>query len=233
MSNCLYNAPIFFVTGTDTDVGKSWVTVALLRILRAQGLRVGAVKPLVSGCPGGDPATNADITLLSAAQPERHLDSLCLHAFEPPIAPHIAAEEAGQPLSADQLARWCRQQARGLDLLLVEGVGGWRVPLNETESLCHWAAAMDASVLLVVGMKLGCINHALLSAEAILADGLPLTGWLANWLDRQMNRAEENLASLQARMPAPLLAQAPWCTDASQLELQGLDVNQWPGKALS
>ncbi len=233
MSNCLTNTPIYFITGTDTDAGKSWVTAALLRSLRAQGLRVAALKPLVSGCPGNKPAANADLALLLQAQPEKTVRELCLHAFEPPIAPHIAAAEAGVQLNADTLARWCRQRAQGLDLLLVEGVGGWRVPLNENESLRHWAQAMNAHILLVVGMKLGCINHALLSAEAILADGLPLTGWLANWLDPQMSRPEENLASLQARMPAPLLAQAPFCDDANQLELQGLDVNLWRGKALS
>ncbi len=227
MSNCLSKTPIVFVTGTDTDAGKSWVTAALLRTLRAQGLRVDALKPLVSGCPDGNPAANADIALLLQTQPEKTVRDLCLHAFEPPIAPHVAAERAGVEIHAETLARWCRRRAEGLDLLLVEGVGGWRVPLNDHESLCHWAQAMEAQVLLVVGMKLGCINHALLTAEAILSDGLPLQGWLANWLDPHMREPEANLATLQARMPAPLLAQAHWCGHASQLELAGLDVNRW------
>ncbi len=204
--------PILFITGTDTDAGKSWCTAAWLRHLRGRGIAARAVKPLVSGCPGGDPLSNADIRLLRQAQPE-WTGPLWLHAFEPAIAPHIAARRAGTHVAAGELADWCLEQARDVDLLLVEGVGGWCVPLNEREMLSHWAQAMGAEVALVVAIRLGCINHGLLSARAIRADGLPLKGWLANWLDAEMPEKQANLASLQSRMPAPLLGQVEWAAD--------------------
>ncbi len=221
------NTPqLWFITGTDTDAGKTWVTAALLRRLRADGVRAAAVKPLASGCPEGDPAANADIRLLHRCQPERRLQNLFLHAFEPAIAPHIAARQAGVEVRAEALAGWCLRQAEGLDVLLVEGVGGWCVPLNEDEMLADWARAMRARVLLVVGMKLGCINHALLSARVIQADGLSLLGWLANWPDPHMQVQAENLHTLQRRMPVPLLGQLPWGRTAEETALMGWSVNR-------
>ncbi|MDX1398898.1 MAG: dethiobiotin synthase, partial [Oceanospirillum sp.] len=132
-------------------------------------------------------------------------------ALEPAIAPHIAAQEAGSQLSVSRSAGFARgiMMARA-DLLLIEGAGGWRVPLNSRETLADLAKNLKQPVILVVGMKLGCINHALLTAEAIKADGLEIAGWIANKIDPDMNRYQENLATLAQLIQAPLLAEIPY-----------------------
>ncbi|MNS81536.1 ATP-dependent dethiobiotin synthetase BioD 1 [compost metagenome] len=131
-------------------------------------------------------------------------------AFEPAIAPHLAAREAGVTLSVQALLTPMRQiLAQGADFTLIEGAGGWRVPLSDQASLSDLAIALKLPVILVVGVRLGCINHALLSAEAIARDGLQLAGWVANIVDPRTSRLEENLASLAERLPAPCLGRVP------------------------
>ena len=135
-------------------------------------------------------------------------------ALEPAIAPHIAAEAAGRRLSADRLVGFCRGVLmQRPDVAVIEGAGGWRVPLNDRETLADIARQLQLPVILVVGMKLGCINHALLTAEAIMRDGLKLAGWVANTLGEKMLGYEQNLAALQRRLPAPMIGEVPFLTE--------------------
>lgn len=203
---------VFFVTGTDTGVGKTLVAAALLYAGNRQGLKTAAIKPVAAGCElGGDGLFNEDALILQAAasikMPYQQINPV---ALAPAIAPHIAAQEVGQRLSASRLAGFCRGVLmQGADLTVIEGAGGWRVPLNERETFADIARELQTPVILVVGMKLGCINHALLSVEAICRDGLPLAGWVANSVAGEMDRYQENLVTLKQRIPAPLLAEVP------------------------
>lgn len=202
----------FFVTGTDTDIGKTTVAAGLLHAARRRGLSTAAAKPLASGCQATpDGLRNADALALQAecAPPLPYaLINPC--AFEPAIAPHVAAREAGVALEVPQLAAAVqRVLARGADFTLVEGAGGWRVPLSDAACLSDLAVALQLPVILVVGLRLGCLNHALLTAQAIRADGLQLAGWVANQVDPHMPRLDDNLQELRTRLGAPCLGCVP------------------------
>ena len=202
----------FFITGTDTDVGKTTVAAGLLHAARLRGLSTAVAKPVASGCartPQG--LRNGDaLALLGECSLALDYAEVNPFAFEPAIAPHLAAREVGVDLSVAALLPPVRQVlARGADFSLVEGAGGWRVPLAGRESLSDLAVALRLPVILVVGVRLGCINHALLTAEAIARDGLTLAGWVANVLDPATSRLEENLATLSERLPAPCLGRVP------------------------
>ncbi|MBO9661958.1 dethiobiotin synthase [Dokdonella sp.] len=196
-----------FVTGTDTGIGKTYASVALLASLRARGLRAVGMKPVASGCrvtPQG--LRNEDTeALIAASEPAPTYADGNPYAFEPAIAPHIAAREAGVEIELAPLRAAYARLARSADRVVVEGVGGWLAPLSETLMQADLARALELPVILVVGLRLGCLNHALLSARAIRADGCTLLGWIANHIDPHMARAEENLATLRARLAAPLL----------------------------
>ncbi len=202
----------FFVTGTDTEIGKTTIAAALLHAARSAGLSTAAIKPVASGCERSDEGLrNADALALWAecSLPLRYQE-VNPFAFEPAIAPHLAAREAGVELGVAQLLPPVRALlARGADFAVVEGAGGWRVPLAGRESLSDLAIALGLPVVLVVGMRLGCINHALLSAEAIARDGLQLAGWVANVVDAQTARLEQNIATLAERLAAPCLGCVP------------------------
>jgi dethiobiotin synthetase len=205
-----------FVTGTDTGVGKTLFSTALLLRLGAEGIRAAACKPVAAGCRReGGQWVNEDAALLAAAAPHgAALATVNPVALEPAIAPHIAAAEAGVALEPGALVAACHAAGQGAEFLVVEGAGGWRVPLSASATLADVAIGLGLPVVLVVGLRLGCLNHALLSAEAIRADGLQLAGWVANPLAVAMPRLEENVATLAARLDAPLLARLPAC-DAS------------------
>lgn len=207
-----------FVTGTDTGVGKTLFAAALLLRLGDAGVRAAACKPVAAGCRvEGTRRVNADAELLAAVAPvQRPLEIVNPVALEPAIAPHIAAAEAGLALEPGPLVAACRIAAEGADYLVVEGAGGWRVPLGPRTTLADLARGLGLPVVLVVGLRLGCLNHALLSAEAIRADGLSLAGWVANPVDPAMPRLEENVATLVERLPAPLLARMPRCPEAGE-----------------
>ncbi|NHA14267.1 dethiobiotin synthase [Thioalkalivibrio sp. XN279] len=208
-----------FVAGTDTGVGKTLFSAALLLHLAQAGVRAAACKPVSAGCRReGCRLVNADAELLAATAPlQRPLEIVNPFALEPAIAPHIAAAEAGVELQAAMLADACHRAGDGADFTLVEGAGGWRVPLNARETLADVARLLEFPVVLVVGLRLGCLNHALLSAEAIRADGLELAGWVANPIDPAMPRLEENISALEARLGAPLLARLPHCRHPGEL----------------
>ncbi|MGY4819767.1 dethiobiotin synthase [Pseudomonas chlororaphis subsp. piscium] len=202
----------YFVTGTDTDVGKTTIAAGLLHAARLSGLSTAAGKPVASGCeltPKG--LRNADaLALLAECSLPLTYDEVNPLAFEPAIAPHLAAREAGVALTVQTLLAPMRQVlAKGADFTLIEGAGGWRVPLADQDNLSDLAMALDLPVILVVGVRLGCINHALLTAEAIAQDGLQLAGWVANIIEPKTSRLEENLATLAERLPAPCLGRVP------------------------
>lgn len=202
----------YFVTGTDTGVGKTLVAAALLAAAAAQGYRTLGLKPLAAGAePTPEGLRNEDALMLARESTHKlAYEQINPVLLEAPMAPHLAALREGRRLSVDRLLGFCRGALLGpVDLALVEGAGGWRVPLNARETLADLAKGLQLPVILVVGMRLGCINHALLTAEAIAADGLELAGWVANTLDPDMEALEDNIASLEARLHAPLLARVP------------------------
>lgn len=201
-----------FVTGTDTGIGKTFVTAGLLRALRARGRDAVAMKPIASGFEWHDGRRfNADLDALAAAQAHAlDLADLNVYGFDPPIAPHRAAELAGVQLELKPIeAAWQRVSAAHADVL-VEGVGGFAVPLSAELMLADLVRALRLPVLLVVGVRLGCVNHALLSAAAIRAAGLDLLGWVANGVDPQMLEPQPSIAAIAARINAPLLAALPF-----------------------
>ena len=197
----------FFVAGTDTGVGKTLVATTLLRRFGALGLRVAGMKPIAAGCEQG---RNDDVeALLAAGMHGLDRKLVCPYLFEPPVAPHIAAQEAGVRIDLAVVDMAFQQLKTGADVLIVEGVGGFRVPLNEREDTAGMAKRLGLPVILVVGLRLGCLNHALLTQEAIQSEGLELAGWVANRIDAAMNRIEENIEALKAHLRAPLIADVP------------------------
>lgn len=213
----------FFVAGTDTEVGKTTVTAALLIGAARRGLKTAAVKPVASGCEETSAGLrSADALLLQRAMTlELAYQQVNPIALKPAIAPHIAAAEAGKRLDIRRMAGVCRGvMSAGADLVLIEGAGGWRTPLAPRAFLSQLPRELDIPVILVVAMRLGCINHALLTAEAIRRDGLRLAGWVANFLPSvQMSRPHENLATLKALLPAPLLGILPFDEQADYRRL--------------
>ncbi|MGB5177234.1 MAG: dethiobiotin synthase [Gammaproteobacteria bacterium] len=209
----------YFVTGTDTGVGKTMVTLGLMQCLQAQGHSVAAMKPVASGCERHAAGMrNADALLLQQqATVEPGYELVNPYAFEPAIAPHIAAAQAGVHIDLEHILATHQRLAAGVDCVLVEGVGGWQVPLNEDETLADLARLLGLDVVMVVAMRLGCLNHALLTAAAIEAAGCTLAGWVANLLPPLPECVEENIKSLKSRISAPLLGVLP--------EFQGLCVN--------
>jgi dethiobiotin synthetase len=198
----------FFVTGTDTGVGKTLVSTALLSLYGEQGLRVVGMKPVAAGCAPGE--LNEDVAALRAASTVQAPPELINpYAFEPAIAPHIAARQTGTRIDLDCIADSYAALARDADVVIVEGAGGFLVPLNESETLADLAQRLRLPVILVVGLRLGCLNHALLTAEAIRARGLKLAGWVANHIDPHMNCSAGNVEALVQRLDAPLLGEIP------------------------
>mgnify|MGYP002351223513 CR=1 FL=1 len=214
-----------FVTGTDTGVGKTLVSAALLHALRQHHARVVGMKPVAAGLIHHEGQwVSEDVLALRAASSvavPAALDNPV--ALPDAMAPHIAAQRAGQTLTVAQLLAAHHALRALADVVVVEGAGGWRVPINANETLADLARAIAAPVVLVVGVRLGCLNHALLSAEAIRADGLHLAGWVANRVDPAMPCAQENIEALRERLGAPLLGQLPWFDtppDARRVSLQ-------------
>jgi dethiobiotin synthetase len=202
----------YFVTGTDTEIGKTTIAAGLLHAARRAGLSTAAAKPVASGCVATAEGLRNDdaLALLGQCSLPLRYEEVNPLAFAPAIAPHLAAREAGVRLDVASLQQAVGAiLARGADFTLVEGAGGWRVPLSGQETLSDLPVALNLPVILVVGVRLGCINHAVLSAEAITRDGLRLAGWVANVVDAQTSRLDDNLATLAERLPAPCLGRVP------------------------
>ncbi|MCK0164248.1 dethiobiotin synthase [Marinobacter sp. S6332] len=208
----------FFVTGTDTGVGKTMVSAAILEAAKSAGKRTLGMKPIASGCestPAGLRNDDALILQHAATEPLSY-ELVNPIALEPAIAPHVAAAQAGRVVSVDRLVGFCRgMQMRPADLLLIEGAGGWRVPLNDRETYAAVPRALDVPVIMVVALKLGCINHALLTAEAIRNDGLIVAGWVANRAEPDvMSCEQETLSYLMEQLPVRCLGVLPWIEGA-------------------
>ncbi len=210
-----------FVTGTDTGCGKTEISLGLMAALQGRGLRVLGMKPVASGSePTPDGLRNEDALRLRAqGSVEVPYHWVNPYAFAPPIAPHLAAEETGITIEPDPVRQAYHRLAAAADWVVVEGVGGWLVPLGREGSVADLPRWLGLPVLLVVGLRLGCLNHALLSAESILASGAPLIGWVANQVDPEMAQVEANVRSLVERIPAPLLGQLGYCPLRSRSEI--------------
>lgn len=200
-----------FIAGTDTGVGKTLVAKALIMRGVAAGKRVAAMKPISSGCvQTAEGWLNDDVAQLRAVSNVALPISLMNpYAFESPIAPHIAAQEAGVEINLDRIAFAYREIASQADEVIVEGVGGLLVPINARQTTADIVLRLNLPVILVVGMRLGCLNHALLTVEAMQQRGIKIEAWVANQLDPAMGAFEQNLASLKARIAAPLLCILP------------------------
>lgn len=197
----------YFVTGTDTGVGKTLVACALLNAFAATGKTVAGMKPVAAGEDNG---RYADVDALLAASNVTAPGSLVNpYAFEAPIAPHIAAAESGVHIDVEAIALAHQLLSRRAQWIIVEGAGGFMIPLNDTVTSADLARRLGLPMILVVAMRLGCLNHALLTRDAIASRGLKLAGWVANAMLPRMDRLEENIFSLAQRIEAPLLGVIP------------------------
>jgi dethiobiotin synthetase len=197
-----------FVTGTDTDAGKTYISAALLRHFAAQSLRVVGMKPVASGATELDGVLhNSDVTQLrQASNVQADVRWINPYCFTPAIAPHIAAQQAGMAIDLQQIKQAYEQLCGMADVVVVEGAGGWLVPLNGQQTIADLAQLLDIPIVLVVRIRLGCINHALLSVADIQRRGLTLLGWVANCMEDEMPVMQENIATLQQLIAAPCLA---------------------------
>ncbi len=197
----------YFVTGTDTGVGKTLVACALLRALAARGFRVSGMKPVAAGAE--DRKFRDVESLVAAGNVAAPREWVNPYAFEPPVAPHLAAETSGVRIELPVIVAAFRMLRTVADRVVVEGAGGFRVPLNDGEDMADLARVLGLPVILVVGLRLGCLNHALLTARAVRDSGLWLAGWVANAIDPGMLEPDGNVATLAARLGCPLFARLP------------------------
>jgi dethiobiotin synthetase len=211
----------YFVIGTDTNVGKTYVASALLRYFVSKGQSAVGMKPVASGCEvsehgiwQGQLVNDDVVALYEAGNVPAALELINPYHFVPAIAPHIAAEKAGVEIDVDLIVRSYHTLAEMAEVVVVEGAGGFFVPVNDQQTLADLAVKLKLPIILVVGMRLGCINHALLTVEAIKARGLELAGWVANQVEPGMPMFAENLASLKQRIEAPCLSVVPWQGEA-------------------
>tara|TARA_B110000858_G_C17806179_1_gene478062 strand:+ start:1351 stop:2040 length:690 start_codon:yes stop_codon:yes gene_type:complete len=218
----------FFITGTDTDVGKTLCASALLHLAQQRGLSCLGLKPVAAGCENGHTTETGELRntdALSLMQfssiklPYEQVNPVVLSRF---LSPHIAAELENQQLTAKRLIQGCKAGLEtNAQFTLVEGAGGWYVPINSQETLADFATELGAPVVLVIGLQLGCINHSLLTAEAIERSGLKLAAWIGNSIDPSMEEKDRNIASLTERLNAPCLGVVPRvdCVEDAALHL--------------
>lgn len=201
----------YFITGTDTDVGKTIVSTALVYKLAQQGRRVGVMKPVSAGCETTSAGLrNGDaVQLLQQSNVMLDYGAVNPYAFAPAIAPHIAAADEGVRIDMETIHQHFERIAAQSDCVIVEGAGGWQVPLNDFQTIADLGKRLQLPVILVAGMRLGCISHTLLTVESISRSGLPLAGWVANQAQPEMRRLEENITALRQRIEAPLLGVIP------------------------
>jgi dethiobiotin synthetase len=210
-----------FITGTDTGVGKTVVAAALIKSLARQGLRVAGMKPVAAGaCMSASGLRNADaLALAQAANVAAPYERVNPYCFAAPIAPHIAARDASVVMDIELLRQRFDELARDADCVVVEGAGGWLTPISDCASMADVAAALALPVVLVVGLKLGCLNHAFLTAGALAAHGVSLAGWIGNSIDPAFERAADNIGELEKRLQ-PAAAIVPYASHApAALEL--------------
>lgn len=225
----------FFVTGTDTDVGKTICCKALLQAANIQQFSTLAYKPIAAGCEWiNGKLSNEDARVLQATSSiKMSYDAINPITFELPIAPHIAAELEKKSIDMSLLSKGLNKlQVLPADIIIVEGAGGWRLPINDQQMLSDWVMEQKLPVILVVGMKLGCLNHAILSYETIINDGLQVVGWIANQLQTDMPFYEDNITYLTNRINAPQIGEIPYCLDIDSRDLsEYINVKFWPSKS--
>lgn len=208
----------YFVTGTDTEIGKTVASCALLQAAASLGLRTAGYKPVASGSEmTADGLRNSDaLALMRNSTTAMDYRQVNPYTFAEPTSPHIISAAEGRPVDPQVMSAGLRSLEKQADWLLVEGAGGWYTPLSETFTFADWVAAERLPVILVVGVKLGCINHAMLTARAIAQAGLTLTGWIANDVVAPGKRHAEYMATLTRVLPAPLLGEIPWLADGPE-----------------
>ncbi len=206
------NKTAYFITGTDTDVGKTYIASALIKHLCEQGLQAVGMKPVAAGAElvSGRLLNSDVIELIKAGNVDADLALINPYVFAPAIAPHIAAEKVGVTVSLDNIQQAFDVLQAKADVVVVEGAGGFRVPINHEQTMADLVVKLTLPVILVVGVRLGCINHALMTAGSIRAAGLNLVGWVANRIDPNMPAIEENIATLKAMLKAPCIADVAW-----------------------
>ncbi|MES9857435.1 MAG: dethiobiotin synthase [Sedimenticola sp.] len=201
----------YFITGTDTDCGKTEITLGLMQGLQDRGISVLGMKPVASGAvtTAYGPRNDDAVRIRQQASEMVDYDLVNPFAYAPPIAPHLAAEQVGREIDFWQIRACYQALSLKAESVIVEGVGGWRVPLGKDQALSDLAVILQLPVILVVGLKLGCINHAILTAESIKSSGLRLAGWVANVVDEAMLEPEANIETLKQHIDAPLLGFVP------------------------
>ena len=201
----------YFITGTDTDCGKTLVTLGFMQLCRERGLTTAGMKPVAAGAlRTREGLLNSDaLAIQEQCKPALDYASVNPYCFEAAVAPHLAADLADRRIELDLLEKQYHALTQSHEAVVVEGVGGWKVPLNEEEDSADLCLRLKLPVVLVVGLRLGCINHALLTVSSIQASGAPLLGWIANHIDANMALAEENIQTLKRRIRAPLLGRIP------------------------
>lgn len=210
-----------FITGTDTDAGKTVIAKAILQIAAQRGLSTVGFKPISAGCSEtANGLRNEDaLSLQSASSINVTYDEVNPVAFADPVAPHLAALRTKQKINVEQItSAYLHLNSYNADLLLTEGAGGWRLPLGQGQFLSDFVIQHKIPVILVVGLKLGCLNHALLTYQAIIADGVEVIGWVANQIDEQMLYLQDNIDSLKELIPAPCLGVVPRLNNIEQAQ---------------
>lgn len=215
-----------FITGTDTDVGKTYITLGILNAFKKQKYSTLGIKPVASGCTKNNgQLQNADaLALQQSSSILLHYHQINPFAFEPPISPNIAAAQAKRDITVLELKQRTQYALQfPSDICLVEGIGGWYCPLNRTETMADYVKAMGLKTLLVVGMRLGCINHTLLTYRAIQQDNISVVGWIANCIDPRMSHPQESIDTLRERLPSPCLGVVGFQQQAEE----GIDINKF------
>lgn len=219
-----------FVAGTDTGVGKTEISLALIKLFQAKGVRINAMKPVSSGCHISRQGILVNEDALQLQQVSTHrfdLQNINPYAFEPAIAPHIAAREANVNICLNHIKSEYYKISEQSDLVLVEGVGGWNVPLGAQKTMQDLVQALDLSVILVVGMRLGCLNHAILTYQAIINAGLSCVAWVANVTDSHMLRVKENFNYLREQLDCPCLGLIPYLDESNIKDIEAyLDLSK-------
>lgn len=220
----------YFITGTDTGAGKTCFSLGLMQVLQSQGHVVMGMKPVASGCsatPAG--LVNEDALQLQVkASFGAPYGLVNPYAFEPAVAPHLAAADDDTRIEIEVIEQACRQLTAEADRVVVEGVGGWMVPINETQTMAEVAQVLGLPVIMVVGVRLGCLNHALLTAAAIERSGLEFCGWVANRIDPDCERQNQIVAALRQRLRVPLVADMDYMDErpGRQPVAEGIDVSK-------
>ena len=210
----------YFITGTDTEIGKTFTSVCLINYLVSKKLRVAGLKPVASGCETTDQGLrNEDARqLMEAANVELEYDQVNRYSFEPAIAPHIAAHLSGQVIELGKIENDFHAARSVADRVIVEAAGGWRVPLNDEHNMADLAIRLGLPVIAVVGIRLGCINHALMTLEQIQSSAAVCAGWVANYVDNETAYAEEQCLSIQSRTEVPCVAEINYGASFSDIQ---------------